>query len=45
MSWTEETIKELWDHIEKLSDRYKYCAFDEDNEENIQYIKDYTSTL
>ena len=41
MNWTEETIKELWEHIKKDNDRYKYTAFDEQNEEIINLIKNY----
>ena len=41
MNWTEETIKELWDHIKKDIERHKYTAFDEQNEEIIQLIKTY----
>ena len=38
-SWAEETVKEIWDHLKKDHQRYKYKAFDEDNEEIIQLIK------
>ena len=41
MNWTEETITELWEHIKKDSDRYKYTAFDEQNDEIINLIKNY----
>ena len=41
MSWTEETVKEIWDHLKKDHDRYKYSAFDQDNEEIMQVMKEY----
>ena len=42
-NWAEETIREIWDHIKKDDDRYKYAAFDNDKEEHIEYIKEKTA--
>ena len=39
LSWTEETIKEIWEHIKQTNDRFKYTAFNENNEEHITQIK------
>ena len=39
MNWTEETIREVWNHLKKDDNRYKYTAFDGENEEHISYIK------
>ncbi len=41
LNWTEETIRELWEHIKSQEDRYKYTAFDETNQEIIDKIKDF----
>jgi hypothetical protein len=35
MSWTEETVKDIWDTLEKDNDRYKYTAFDNEREDII----------
>ena len=39
MNWTEETIREIWDHLQIDDERYKYVAFDANNEEHIQHIQ------
>jgi hypothetical protein len=39
MNWTEETIKEIWDHLKKDNDAYKYMAFDGESTEHMAYIK------
>ena len=41
LNWTEETIREIWEHIKSQEDRYKYTAFDETNQEIIDKIKDF----
>ena len=43
MNWTEETVKEIWDYIKQDSDRYKYTAFNQDNTEIINLIKEYAA--
>ena len=43
MNWTEETVKEIWDYIKQDSDRYKYTAFNQDNTEAINLIKQYAA--
>ena len=43
MTWTAETVKEIWDYIKQDSDRYKYTAFNQDNTEIINLIKEYAA--
>ena len=38
-NWTEETVREVWDYIKKDDDRYRFTAFDGDNEEIISKLK------
>ena len=38
MNWTEETVGEIWNHIKKNDDRYRYKAFDGDNDDIINNI-------
>ena len=44
MNWTEETVKEIWDHIKKNDQRYKYTAFDDNNEEIMGKIRTYAGS-
>ena len=44
LSWTEETVREIWEYIKSIDERYKYKAFDEDSEEVINRIKEYANT-
>ena len=39
MNWTEETIREIWDHLIKDNPRFKYTAFDDNNDEHMEHIK------
>jgi len=39
LNWTEETIKDIWDHIKKDDSRYRYTAFDGDDENIINMIR------
>ena len=41
MNWTEETVREIWNHIKKNDDRYRYKAFDGDNDDIINNIFEY----
>ena len=41
MNWTEETVKEIWDHLKKDHDTHRYTAFDGNNEDIINSIKAY----
>ena len=34
----EETVREIWNHIKKNDDRYRYKAFDGDNDDIINNI-------
>ena len=40
MNWTEETIKEIWQFLKQDDNRYKYVAFDGNNETHIKYIEE-----
>ena len=44
MNWTEETVKEIWDHLKKDHDTHRYTAFDGNNEDIINLIKAYTES-
>ena len=44
MNWKEETIKELWGHIQKLNERYKYTAFEENYEGISKLTQDYAES-
>ena len=39
MNWTEETVREIGNHIKKEDDRYRYTAFDDTKEEIIEKIR------
>ena len=39
MNWTEETIREVWDKLKQDDERYRFTAFDGENEEHIKHIK------
>ena len=43
LNWAEETIKELWDYLKKDTDRFKYTAFDDSNEEIMETLKTYAA--
>ena len=41
LSWTEETLREIWDHIKKDDARYRFTQFEPDNEEMAKVIQEY----
>ena len=41
MTWTEEGVRKIWNHIKQNDDRYKYNAFDGDNDDIINNIFEY----
>ena len=45
MNWTEETIIDIWDTLRKDNDRYKYTAFDDNNQEMIDKLYEYANTM
>ena len=38
-NWTEETVREIWDHIKKDNQQYRFTAFDGENEDIIELIR------
>ena len=40
-SWTEETIKEIWNAVKRTNERFRFQAFDENNNEMIELIKNF----
>ena len=44
MSWTEETIREIWDTVKRSNVRSRYEQFNENNQEMIDLIKDHSET-
>jgi hypothetical protein len=39
MSWAEKTVKQIWNYLKKDIERFRYTAFDEENEEMMATIK------
>jgi len=44
MNWTEETVREVWDHLKKDTERYRFTAFNEDNEEIMETLRNYANS-
>jgi hypothetical protein len=42
MTWTEETITDIWNIVKRNNERFRYMQFDEDNIEMIELIKEHT---
>ena len=42
-NWTEETIKEIWDHLKQDHEEHKYTAFSGENDDIINLIKQFAS--
>ena len=43
-NWTEETIKEIWNAVERNHERFKYKTFDEDSEDMKELLKNFEVT-
>ena len=43
-SWTEETIKEIWNAVKRNHERFRFRPFDENNEEMTELIKNFELT-
>ena len=44
LNWTEETIREIWEHIKESCDEFKYTVFNDQNIEIINKIKEYANS-
>ena len=40
-NWTEETIKEIWNAVKRTNERFRFQAFDENNNDMIELIKNF----
>ena len=42
-NWTEETVKEIWDHLKKDKERYMFMAFDDNNDDIMAMIREHAA--